>query len=36
MFTFLSSPIAIVEVILYNLEKSKNNIEKIKQYFPKN
>jgi hypothetical protein len=43
MFTYLSSPVAIVEVILYkNCELSNkivgdiqfSNIEKIKQYFP--
>lgn len=40
LFTYLASPIAIVEVILYNGDISKNhkltNIHKIKQYFPKN
>jgi len=44
MFTYLSSPIAIVEVILYKNYKliqepslkptNSSNIEKIKQYFP--
>ena len=43
MFTYLSSPIAIVEVILYRGEENKTqendnmflpNIEKINQYFP--
>ena len=40
LFTYLSSPIAIVEVILYdtnsNKQSSLENIDKIKQYFPKN
>jgi len=32
LFIYLSSPVAIVEVILYN----STNIEKIKMFFPKN
>ena len=32
LFMYLSSPVAIVEVILYN----STNIEKIKMFFPKN
>ena len=37
MFTYLSSPIAIVEVVLYqDCENETETIEKIKQYFPKN
>lgn len=32
LFMYLSSPVAIVEVILYN----NSNIEKIKMFFPKN
>ena len=37
MFTYLSSPIAIVEVILYKSNSDElSNIERIKQYFPKN
>lgn len=37
MFTYLSSPIAIVEVVLYqDCENETEKIEKIKQYFPKN
>tara|TARA_Y100000389_G_scaffold140839_1_gene138712 strand:+ start:1123 stop:1554 length:432 start_codon:yes stop_codon:yes gene_type:complete len=40
LFTYLSSPIAIVEVILYDTDINKpsslENIHKIKQYFPKN
>lgn len=37
MFVYLSSPIAIVEVILYreNENGTLSNIERIKQYFPK-
>ena len=40
LFTYLSSPVAIVEVILYKIQETQSpslsNIEKIKQYFPKN